>query len=135
MSKRKGVFLVLSQPRSDSPEDVAAFNKWYDEVHTRDSLLLPGFVRARRFKLADEQLLPARATAPGFGYLALYEVDDVDQIPAARELLPGLREISAEFFSPALDPESVRAFIFEQIAEIDEPTSIPDGVRWPPDGA
>jgi len=130
MPKRKGIFLVLSRPRSEAPEDVAAYNEWYDEHHTRDSLLLPGFVKARRYKLADEQLLPGKATDPGFEYLAMYEIDDLDRVADARALMPKLAQVSTEFLSPALDGPSVRAFIFEQIAEIDEPTVLPEGVEW-----
>jgi hypothetical protein len=130
---KKGIFMVLSRPRSDSPEDVEAYNKWYDEVHTRDSLLLPGFVKARRFKLSAEQLMPGKAGDPGFDYVALYEIDDVERVPDARALIPRLAEISAEFLSPALDGPSVRAFILEQIAEITEPTALADDIDWTPD--
>lgn len=128
---KKGIFLVLSHPRSTSAEDQAAYNTWYDEHHVPDSLLMPGFVKARRFKLADEQLLPDKSTAPGFDYVAIYEIDDIDRVPDARDLLPRLAEVSAEFLSPALDRDSVRAFVFEQIAEIDEPTVLPEGAEWP----
>lgn len=122
---RKGIFLVVSQPKS--PDDDAEFNRWYDEHHVPDSLLLPGFVRARRFRLAKEQLLPERATAPGFGYVAIYEIDDVDRVPEARALLPRLMGLSTQFFSEALDRDVLRAFIFEQVAEIDQPTPLPEG--------
>jgi hypothetical protein len=124
----KGIFLVVSQPMS--PEDDAEFNRWYDEHHVPDSLLLPGFVRARRFRLAKEQLLPERATAPGFEYVTIYELDDVDRVPDARALLPRLMGVSAQFFSEALDRDTMRAFVFEQVADIDEPTSLPEGVAF-----
>lgn len=128
---RKGIFLALSRPKS--PEDDAAYNKWYDEHHVPDSLLMPGFVKGRRFKLATEQLqlLPHRATEPGFEYVTIYELDDIDRMPEAREILPKLEEISGEWRSPGLDHESVRAFIFELISDIDEPTAIPEGVELP----
>jgi hypothetical protein len=129
---RKGIFLVLSRPQSELPDVVAAYNKWYDEHHVPDSLLLPGFIKGRRFKLADEHLLPGKATDPGFEYLAIYEIDDIDLVPDARTVLPKLAEISTEFLSPALDGDSVRAFIFEQIAEIDEATPVPEGVDLDP---
>jgi hypothetical protein len=121
----KGIFLVVSQP--SSTEDEAEFNRWYDEHHVPDSLLLPGFVRGRRFRLAKDQLLPDRATAPGFGYVTIYVIDDVDRVPDARALLPRLMGVSAQFFTDALDRDSMRAFVFEQVADIDEPTSLPGG--------
>jgi hypothetical protein len=129
---KKGLFVVFSKPTSDDPEVVEAFNEWYDNHHVPDSLLLPGFVKGRRFKLAETQLLPSKATAPGFDYVAIYELDDIDKVPDAQALLPKLAEVSTapEYFSPALDLDSVRAFIFEQIADIDEPTPLPEGVEF-----
>ena len=125
---KKGIFLVVTCPTSAEQE--AAYNKWYDETHTRDTLLLPGFIKARRFKRAKEQLIPPKAAAPDFDYVAIYEVEDVDKIPEARALMPKLVEISAEFMSPAIDTDKTRAFIYEQIAEIDEPTPLPEGVEF-----
>lgn len=122
---RAGIFLVLSKPVSPSEDD--EFNRWYDEHHIPDSLLLPGFVRARRFRLADEQLLPDRASALDFNYVTIYEIDDIDRVPDARGLLPRLMGVSAQFFSDALDRETMRAVVFEQVADIDEPTLLPGG--------
>ena len=124
---RKGVFLVLSEPVSEAVD--AEFNRWYDENHIPDGLLLPGIVKARRFRMAAEQLTPDMATAGGFKYVTIFEVDDVDRIPDARALLPRLREVSAQFFTDALDRDSLRAFVFEQVSEIDEPSPLPDGVE------
>lgn len=121
----RGVFVVLSQPAS--PADDVEFNRWYDENHVPDSLLLPGFVKARRFRLGRDQLLPDRAVDAGFAYLTIYEVDDVDRIPEARALLPKLMEVSAQFSTTAMDRDSLRAFVFEQIAEIEQPTPLPPG--------
>ena len=129
---KKGIFLVVTRPRS--AEEEAAYNKWYDETHARDTLLLPGFIKARRFKLAKEQLIPPKATAPDFDYVAIYEVEDVDRIPEARALMPRLVELSAEFMSPAVDTDKTRAFIYEEIAEIDEPTVLPEGVQFGAEG-
>lgn len=126
---KKGIFLVLSRPKSAEQED--AYNTWYEEHHVPDSLLLPGFVRGRRYKVAETQLLPQRATEPGFDYLAIYDVEDIDLVPEAQAQMPRLAEISGEFMSPAMDFDSVRAFIFEEIADITEPTAIPEGIDFP----
>ena len=126
---KKGIFLVLSHPKSK--EEEAAYNRWYDESHTRDTLLLPGFRNARRFKVAKEQLLPGKATDPGFEYLAIYEVDDIAKVPEAHALLPQLAGVSKEFMSPAIDQDRTRAFVFEEIFETDEPTELPEGVEFP----
>lgn len=125
---KKGIFLVLSKPKSAEQE--AEYNRWYSETHVRDSLLLPGFVRGRRFKLADTQLLPGRATAPGFDYLAIYEIDDLDSVPDAQRLMPELAKVSAEFMSPTVDPEYTKAFIFEETLDTTEATALPEGVTF-----
>ena len=128
-----GLFVVFSKPTSDDPEVVEAFNDWYDNHHVPESLLLPGFVKCRRFKLAEKQLLPGKATDPGFDYVAIYELDDIDKVPDAQALLPKLAKVSTapEYFSPALDRDSIRSFIFEQIADIDEPAPLPEGIEFP----
>lgn len=128
-SASPGVFLVLSRPSADTPEGVEAYHRWYDEHHVPESLHLPGFVRARRFRLADEQLVPGRAADPGFAYAALYEIDDIAAIPAARERMPDLAAIFPHFFSPAIDSATMRAFVLEQIAVIDEANPLPAGLE------
>jgi len=58
----------------------AELNTWYDQQHLADVLRVPGFVAARRFKLAQpESNLPGR-------YLALYEIEADDPQAALAEL-------------------------------------------------
>ena len=68
----KGLFLALSNPVSDAVED--DFNQWYDDVHVKEVLAIPGVKSARRFKLADAQVMPGDE-AMGRRYLAVYEVE------------------------------------------------------------
>ena len=68
----KGVFLALSNPVSEDVE--GDFNQWYDDVHAKEVLALPGVKSCRRFKLAPAQIMPGDDAA-GRRYLALYEVD------------------------------------------------------------
>ncbi len=68
----KGVFLALTNPVSDAVED--EFNQWYDDVHVKEVLALPGVKSCRRFRLAPSQIMPGDDGA-GRRYLALYEVD------------------------------------------------------------
>jgi hypothetical protein len=65
----RGVFVVRTRPTDWHDED---FNRWYDEVHVPEVLLVPGFVSARRFRSADGD------------YLAVYELeaDDLDAVIA-----------------------------------------------------
>ena len=123
--RRKGIFLVLS--RASSPEAEAEFDRWYEKVHMPDSLLLPGFVTARRFHIADEQLLPDRAAAD-FDYVTVFEVDDLDLVADARALLPRLEGVSSQFLSEAMDRDTLRAWVCEQVAEVADPSPLPEGV-------
>jgi hypothetical protein len=65
-----GILIVRSKP--NSPEELAEFHRWYDEIHFPEILAVDGFLTARRFQAAD-----------GESYLAVYEVDDVDGAKAA----------------------------------------------------
>ena len=51
----KGIFLALANAASDDIHD--EFNTWYDDVHMREVLALPGVKSARRFKLASSQII------------------------------------------------------------------------------
>jgi hypothetical protein len=66
----KGILVVQSKP--NSPEELAEFHRWYDEIHFPEILAVDGFRTARRFQDAD-----------GESYLAVYEVDDIDGAKAA----------------------------------------------------
>ena len=59
----KGMLVIMT----DIPSaDEADFNRWYDREHTQERVAIPGFVRARRWGLAEGK-------APK--YLALYETE------------------------------------------------------------
>lgn len=58
----RGIMLVQAKPAS--PEELDAFNTWYDQVHIPEILAVDGFVSARRFH------------APGSDtYTAIYEIE------------------------------------------------------------
>jgi hypothetical protein len=68
----KGIFIALSNATSDDVAD--EFNEWYDAVHAREVLALPGVRSFRRFRLAPAQVLPGDDVTR-HRYLALYEVE------------------------------------------------------------
>jgi hypothetical protein len=78
----KAVVVVISQPSSPERED--EYNQWYDERHLPEVCDVPGFTGARRFKLADNGLMPLDASAPQ--YLAIYEMDCDDPVGALSEM-------------------------------------------------
>jgi hypothetical protein len=125
----RGVQIALTNVLD--PEREAEFDRWYDDVHIPATLRLPGFVRARRFRLAEEQTAPHLAEPLGFRYLVIYEVD-VDQIPAVRAALPGLVASTEGFSGTTIDPHHMRVAVFEQLSDIErpaEPTRTPPGAR------
>jgi hypothetical protein len=73
----KYTFVVFSDP---TPGNEEGYNDWYDNVHLPHVLAVPGFVSARRLKIAD---VPGVENTPLPGrYLALYEMetDDPDAV-------------------------------------------------------
>jgi len=76
------------------------FNSWYDNTHLHDVLKVPGFVAARRFKLAEFQ----RGAPPDLGkYLAVYEIE-TDDLPHTLALLSKRSGTPAMVMSDAMAP-------------------------------
>ena len=77
-----GVFLALSNRMRDAEE--TEFNRWYDDVHAKEVLQIPGVKSCRRFRVASDQVLPLDPTTSR-QYLALYEVETEDWAALATE--------------------------------------------------
>jgi hypothetical protein len=67
----KPILIAMTNPVSPARE--AEFNRWYDEVHARDILRLPGMLSISRYR-GLEQIRPD-AGPPRYRYLAIYEMD------------------------------------------------------------
>jgi len=65
----KAIIAVYSNPSSPELED--EFNTWYDQVHLKELLAVPGVTKATRYRLADG----VNPGTPEHRYLALYELD------------------------------------------------------------
>lgn len=111
----KGIFLALSNPASADVED--DFNRWYDDVHAKEVLALPGVKSCRRFKLASAQIMPGD-DAVGRQYLALYEVEVDDWQDLADVNMQAFSEgritVNPELLE--LDP-MVKTIVFEEMTE------------------
>ncbi|AIT79819.1 hypothetical protein JI59_08545 [Novosphingobium pentaromativorans US6-1] len=98
--------MVFSDPKPGCEDE---YNQWYNDEHIGDVLNAPGFVAARRFRIAADPnaALPHR-------YVAIYEMetDDPDKVMAelTRRSDQGVFQISS-----ALDLNGVRTFIAEEI--------------------
>ncbi len=66
-------FLVLTKPADGQEKE---YNDWYQNIHLKDIVSIPGFKSAQRFRL--RQTVMPGATLPV--YLAIYdlETDDID---------------------------------------------------------
>jgi len=109
----KGVFLAFSNAANDDVH--AEFNEWYDNVHMREVLALPGVISARRFKLANAQVMPGD-DAGGRSYLALYEVEVADwqDLAAVQQAAFAEGNITINTDLLQLDP-MVQTMVFEEI--------------------
>ncbi len=63
MSEARAVLVVTVEVDAADEDE---FNRWYDEEHIPEKLATPGFLSARRFKVADDSLR----------YLVIYELAD-----------------------------------------------------------
>ena len=80
----KGVFLAFSNSVSEDVDE--EFNRWYNEVHGREVLGIPGVQSFRRFRLAPTQVM-ALDDASSRQYLAVYEVETDDWDAFSQEFL------------------------------------------------
>ena len=111
---RKGLMLALMNPRD--PADETAYHEWYERVHVPDVLKHPGFERAVRFRLSEEQLLEGQPDDPApHRYLTVYVVD-VDRMEEARAALPAIAAASEAFTSETVDGPGSRAWVYEEIS-------------------
>lgn len=89
------MMVVQTNPKPGREDE---FNAWYDNVHLKEVLQVPGFVAARRFELDPQDRYLEGEPFPypypyQYKYLCLYEVEGMtvreawDQINSARETM------------------------------------------------
>jgi hypothetical protein len=97
----ESLFFVFSNPVEGHEDE---FNRWYDTVHVREVLAVPGITKAQRYALRPLEIPPNEigdVPPPPHRYLALYDVDgDRDDIMKNFLARLGSGEMS---LSPALD--------------------------------
>lgn len=115
----KGLFIALANATSADVE--GDFNEWYDAVHAREVLALPGVKSCVRYKLAPVQIMPGD-DAMGRHYLAVYEleVDDWQAFADANQQAFAEGRITVRPDLLELDP-MVKTMVFEQITDRMEP--------------
>jgi len=100
------IFIVHTNPIEGRE---AEFDEWYSERHLRDVVAIPGFVRARRYRLSEAQFAPFS----DFAYVAIYEIegDPADAMRALRHALKAGLEVSSSTAQP------VYATVYEPITD------------------
>ena len=72
----RAVMVVFTHPASPDVED--QYNDWYDNVHLKDLLAIPGVVAATRYRLSANQPAVGTAGPSSAPYLAIYEIEADD---------------------------------------------------------
>ena len=98
----KAVLHAYSNPVS--PEAEAEFTTWYDEVHLKEVLAIPGVLSATRYRLS-----PVTPFSPEHRYLAVYELDIE---PAAMLAELGSGRLST---TEAIDTAGARMAFWERV--------------------
>jgi len=96
--------VVLSKPVEGQE---SRYNDWYDNVHLKQVLSLPGFISAERFKLSV-----SLASLHVYPYMSVYEIETADPELAAKTLQEAAENGRIEA-SVAFDYETVFASIYE----------------------
>lgn len=85
-----------------SPEHLAAYHRWYDDIHIPQVIeRIDGVVSARRFSLSEAQVAPSDAL-PVQRFLAVYDIEDDHPQGVLDRLIAGLGDGTLDM-SEALD--------------------------------
>lgn len=104
------VFLAFTNP---TPGKEAEYNAWYDEHHMKDVIDVPGFVSARRFRLAPRQFA-FNTAEPSYRYLALYEIE-TDDVAGTLDEVVKRAGTDAMVMIDAIDMSTLYAPVYEEI--------------------
>ncbi|MTD17086.1 hypothetical protein GIS00_24425 [Nakamurella sp. YIM 132087] len=116
-----GVLLML---HNAVPGREAELDDWYHGTHLGEILQTPGFASGQRFRLLTRSRMTADSPDAPYGYLTLYEVDDVEEAYAAihrrarsdRDAALAAGVEPPLWISPALDRD-MRTWFFETISD------------------
>jgi hypothetical protein len=101
--------IVMSRPTEGREDD---YNAWYQNVHLRELVALPGFKSAQRFRYA-------RSLAEGdvYPYMSIYEIE-TDDIDAVLNNLRGTAERGALTMSDSIDLTDTSAVVYEEFGAV-----------------
>jgi hypothetical protein len=109
----KYTFLAFTNPTPGKEDE---YNQWYEEHHLKDVLQCPGFVSARRFRLASTQFQFNTVTPP-YSYLALYEIE-TDDIEASLSEIVRRAGTADMVMVDAIDMATLFAPLYEEVTPL-----------------
>jgi hypothetical protein len=111
-----GSFTAFTRPIKDEADH--AYNRWYDEYHLPETLLLDGVTRGRRFKRVALPVSLAGCRSIQTPYLTYYDLDNVAAIPFDRDvLLDWLDKVGVDHLGPdAYDASFTQAFVHRDVS-------------------
>jgi len=110
---RKYTFLAFTNPTPGKEDE---YNRWYEEHHLKDVIQCPGFVSARRFRLAATQF-EFNTVKPAYRYLALYEIETDDIETSLKEIVA--RAGTADMVMvDAIDMSTLFAPVYEEVTPL-----------------
>lgn len=110
---KKYTFLAFTNPAAGKEDE---YNKWYDEHHLIDVINVPGFVSARRFRLATTQF-QFNTITPSYRYLALYEIETDDVEGTLQEVVNRAGGVDMVMID-AIDMSTLSAPVYEEITPL-----------------
>lgn len=110
---KKYTFLAFTNPVAGKEVE---YSKWYDEHHLIDVINVPGFVSARRFRLATTQF-QFNTVTPAYRYLALYEIETDDVEGTLQEVVNRAGGIDMVMID-AIDMSTLSAPVYEEITPL-----------------
>jgi hypothetical protein len=105
----RAIMMAFSQPTNPGMED--RYNDWYDNVHLKDVLDIPGITSATRYKLSDTQQ-SKRIDATRHAYLAVYDVE-ADDIQSVIDEIGSRARTPRMEISDAISMADTKAVIYE----------------------
>lgn len=97
--------VVYSRPTPGREDE---YNDWYQNVHLRELVALPGFKSARRFRHARNLV-----EGDAYPYMSIYEIE-TDDIDAALNALRDTAGRGALTMSDAIDLTDTSALVYEE---------------------
>ena len=110
---KKYTFLAFTNPAPGKEDE---YNAWYEEHHLKDVINCPGFVSARRFRLATTQF-QFNTVTPAYRYLALYEIE-TDDIEGSLQEIVNRAGTADMVMVDAIDMGTLSAPLYEEVTPL-----------------